>query len=332
MTKIKHNHAIDALRFFAAASVALFHLNQAIPHVDNWYRNVVKYGHLGVPIFFVISGYCIILSADHQPKPMYFIIKRILRIFPAYWISLILVVIAACFQKYYLGFNAVQNLPRDFISVLCTLTLTTKPLSNIESINWVYWTLSVEIFFYLCVFLLLLLKKEAFIFGLVIISFAPLIGEDNTLRLASVIEQWPAFGLGTALYFLLNKSNQKNLWLYCILFLVNLGNLYVKFLFNAYTIATLLCCLMLILSHFLSAKTNLISRLGTYSYSMYLIHVPVGVFILGVFEPAIAKVNPLYNLFYDLAVFIVLNMISFLMYTYVEKPGMKLRTVIFKKA
>ncbi|RYE53878.1 MAG: acyltransferase, partial [Sphingobacteriales bacterium] len=88
---------IYILRFLLASMVALFHFNQSNIPVDNWYRNVINFGWLGVPVFFVISGYYIAVSATNCKTARDFAVKRLFRIFPAYWISLIIVLIAAFF-------------------------------------------------------------------------------------------------------------------------------------------------------------------------------------------------------------------------------------------
>ena len=49
--------------------------------------------YLGVPIFFVISGYCIAASADSSRRkgdsPWTFLKRRFWRIYPPYWASLV---------------------------------------------------------------------------------------------------------------------------------------------------------------------------------------------------------------------------------------------------
>lgn len=60
----KQNQTIDFLRFFAAFIVCIFHFNESLDQADNWYRNLAKLGWIGVPIFFVISGYCIEMTTQ----------------------------------------------------------------------------------------------------------------------------------------------------------------------------------------------------------------------------------------------------------------------------
>lgn len=83
---------IDALRGLAALAVLFAHLPEFGP-VNRW----LHYGALGVPVFFVISGFVIAASnADQKLSANYigrFILRRSLRLDPPYW-AVILIVIA----------------------------------------------------------------------------------------------------------------------------------------------------------------------------------------------------------------------------------------------
>src|SRR5262245_58064568 len=67
------------------------------PGSTSWILEVISRFWTGVPIFFVISGYCITASADmtrQRRKPgLTFFWRRFRRIYPPYWIWLGLVVV-----------------------------------------------------------------------------------------------------------------------------------------------------------------------------------------------------------------------------------------------
>jgi peptidoglycan/LPS O-acetylase OafA/YrhL len=107
----------------------------------------IDVGHIGVVVFFLISGYVIPFSIlpDRAAPVGSFVIKRILRIYPAYWLSVPL----AAFVVFWLW--GTQFTSRE---VLINLTLM-QDLFGVRSAEGVYWTLLVELVFYaLCVVLL----------------------------------------------------------------------------------------------------------------------------------------------------------------------------------
>ena len=310
------------LRFFAALSVVLFHLNQSTIVVHNWYRNVINCGWLGVPVFFVISGYCIALSADHSSDIKSFLAKRFFRIFPPYWFSLVVVGLAACFQKLYTGSNAVANLPHNFISLLATLTLTTSPLSAIKTINWVYWSLTFELFFYLILWISLIFAKQYRIYFLLAVSMIALIMPQQHTGILVFLDQWPTFGCGICVYYYF-KSVDKVSWVcFSLLLIINSSGLYVKFGENIiYIIAAMVTVIIIFVSHFIDIQKNIFSKLGEISYSVYLLHVPVGVFIISLFENAYIQKNPFANMAYDIGVYSVLTALAWLMFKFIEQQG-----------
>lgn len=73
------NAHIQALRFFSALAVSLFHvgfLDSLGPDYNVWLVN-------GVFVFYAISGYVTMLSTERRTEK--FMLKRIIRIMPLYW-------------------------------------------------------------------------------------------------------------------------------------------------------------------------------------------------------------------------------------------------------
>jgi peptidoglycan/LPS O-acetylase OafA/YrhL len=93
-TDKRHNHALDGLRFFAFLMVFFFHALQWSPW-GQW--PIIRFGYLGVPIFFVLSGFLIggiLIDLKDKTRPGFglgaklktFYIRRALRIFPVYYL------------------------------------------------------------------------------------------------------------------------------------------------------------------------------------------------------------------------------------------------------
>lgn len=71
---------LDLVRFFAAMSVVLYHYTAR--HGSTSFETLsvfTKFGYLGVPLFFMISGYVISLSAANRTASE-FLISRFIRL------------------------------------------------------------------------------------------------------------------------------------------------------------------------------------------------------------------------------------------------------------
>lgn len=326
----KRNYLIDFLRFIAALWVTLFHFNEPIKYIDNGYRNIVKLGYLGVPIFFVISGYCIMMAALNSKSALAFLIRRFFRILPLYWLSLIIVIFAAIVQRLVLGNNTISH-PNNLSSLFATLVLYTQPLSKIPTINWVYWSLSCEVAFYLVVYIGLNFKKKYLIYYFILVSVIAIFVEVPTNTPFFFLQFWPAFALGLGTYYIHNGEDFNfTKTLVTILIAVNLGALYKHLGFarfagdkltTYYFIATLITSLLILLSPIISLKQNFFSKLGDYSYGVYLIHVPIGIFILKIFKTPAIQQKLVLNIGYDILCYVIVSIFAAIIYKYVELPA-----------
>lgn len=136
--------ALDLVRFFAAMAVMLYHYT-ARPEAKSFelLSEFTKFGYLGVPIFFIISGYVVSLSAENRTSYGFFV-SRVTRLYPAYWACIIFTLfIVYFFGKHQYSLN----------QILANFTMLNSYLGY-GNIDGVYWTLQKEIQFYACIFLL----------------------------------------------------------------------------------------------------------------------------------------------------------------------------------
>ncbi|MES2105587.1 MAG: acyltransferase [Pseudomonadota bacterium] len=105
-------------------------------------------GPFGVSIFFLISGFVIPFSLEKMPS-LPFLVARIFRIFPTYWVGLIMSLAFVWCSSRYWGNPVPWNMP----GVLANLFLC-NDLTGIASIDLVNWTLAIEIKFYIVAALL----------------------------------------------------------------------------------------------------------------------------------------------------------------------------------
>jgi exopolysaccharide production protein ExoZ len=146
--------SIQYLRGFAAMSVLITHVLQWPLGELNF--GLLKTGRLGVEVFFVISGFIMTMIAGKGLfNPGDFLVRRAVRIVPAYWAATLLVTILAL------------ALPSQFRTTIPTIEGLIKSLLFIPSLDpkapllLLGWTLDYEAFFYLVFASLFFLGSEA---------------------------------------------------------------------------------------------------------------------------------------------------------------------------
>lgn len=318
----KRNHLIDLLRFASACWVALFHFNEPVSYIDNWYRNFCKLGYLGVPVFFIISGFCIRIAQKHVKTPKEFIIKRLFRIFPPYWMSLAVVIACAIIIKVITGYNSTP-LPKNISGIAAVLFLYTKPASHFATVNWVYWTLPYELSFYLIIGLSIFASKRfvlALPLVLITISILLPIEKENLLFF---FNELPAFLLGYSLCILIHKDENK--WLNALLLLLSVSGLILKHLSFDYLLTCFLTVALILIDNKKPLKENAFSRMGDFSYSIYLLHVPLGVYLFGFLKNEIfVQRSIILNVTVDLILLASIVLVSKLTFQKVEVPSIEL--------
>lgn len=144
--------ALDGWRAVAALSVVAFHLisTSQIQQVAPGLNSSVAWNYLrsGVHLFFVLSGFLLfmpyaraILTGQPLPSVRGFYRRRALRILPAYWVCLAVMVL--------LNLSAYAS-PEGLLNVgLHTLLLHNFDPATDMGIQGVFWTMAVEAQFYL---------------------------------------------------------------------------------------------------------------------------------------------------------------------------------------
>lgn len=138
--------SIQALRGLAAALVAFCHAPFALPGTASglaakaWLAPIVAPLVVGVDLFFVISGVVMAaaIDGDRPPAPKHFLLKRALRIYPLYALTL-----AAILPSVLAG-TGLGARPVDVGTLLLNLSL----LPQSDLILTQGWTLTHELLFY----------------------------------------------------------------------------------------------------------------------------------------------------------------------------------------
>ncbi|GAA4206575.1 acyltransferase family protein [Actinocatenispora rupis] len=141
-------HEVDLLRLLAAVGVVGFHFlfrsSTTDPVLaDTGFRDpggVFHYGNIGVPLFFVISGFVILNSAWNR-SAVSFLASRVGRLYPAFWTACTLTAVVMAFD------------PTDRFTVSFTQWATNLSMFSeaygVDYVDGVYWTLTIELAFYL---------------------------------------------------------------------------------------------------------------------------------------------------------------------------------------
>lgn len=168
---------LDALRITAALIVVLYHYTAwgheywGTKAAEYWpvLSEFTRYGQLGVQLFFLISGFVILMSLQGK-NVIGFIGSRVGRLYPAYWLAVIAAAVIS------LRIWPTGNEGRSANDILPNLTMMQAGF-GVTDMDGVYWTLWVELRFYILLAVLLA-------FGLV--------KNRHILWLAGI---WPALGL-----------------------------------------------------------------------------------------------------------------------------------------
>lgn len=148
---------LDVLRFLAALAVVFFHYTfrgyaaddlSVMPYA--WLAPFSKYGYLGVDLFFMISGFVILMSAAGGSLRD-FAVSRVVRLYPAFWACC--TITAALTMA--IGGARFHVAPGQY---LVNLTMVSE-FVGVPSIDGSYWSLFVELKFYALVALVLLAGK-----------------------------------------------------------------------------------------------------------------------------------------------------------------------------
>lgn len=307
--RIKH---IDALRGIAAILVTFFHLSGSSGLSMN-FASYGKYGYLGVEIFFVISGFILPYSMHRMGYNIedfwLFILKRILRIYPAYLIAVLIGIVMPLLT----GRAVVST------SAILSHLFFTNSILGLDWISPVFWTLAIEFQFYILIGLLFKYVSQSNNRSLILIVTVAIL--SLFLKNVSFIFHWfPFFSLGILIY------NRKftNMPQYIFWSLSALLLVMITYVFGLPETAAASFAFLFIVFVRMENKTVLnktLLWLGAISYSLYLVHWEIGRTAVGLARhiPTLGT----YELFKVLVGLIISLIAAYLLYRFVEKPSIK---------
>ena len=306
MTKDRF-YELDLLRFFAAFAVMIYHYCFRGFSADNMsslsfeeLAPVAMYGFLGVQLFFMISGFVILFSAQNSTAKK-FTVSRIARLYPAFWACVTITALTTLwigFERYEVG----------LFQYLANLSMVSS-VFGIEDIDGVYWTLLVEIKFYVMIFLLLALGLMRHIAGflyvwLIASALSQVLTLPYSVEFFLIPYHAPYFIAGAA-FFLVRKRGFEPSTLVLIfssyalaLFMIqdHLAALekHYSALYSWPTTATIITVFFILFSLMAKKKLAFINRpemltLGVLTYPLYLLHQNIGYMLFNLSEGYVSK-------------------------------------------
>lgn len=300
-------YEIDLLRFLAAMAVVLFHYTFR-GFAEGGYNPVEypilsefsRYGYLGVHLFFIISGFVILLSAMNR-SAIKFAISRIVRLYPAFWVG---VSISALVIYWYGAPIFDVNLSQ----YLMNMTMLSGYI-GVEHIDGVYWTLLVELKFYALIFLLLALHKikqiEYFLGAWLLIVFVHVLIPLPKIVAFLLFPEWAPLFISGSLFFLIHLKGlnlYRGLLLLCAYFLAiyfsfheintltSFYNTDFSFAIEAIVLTIFYLFFFLIMTNRMSwIRSPMLVKIGILTYPLYLIHQNIGFIVFSHFADSVNR-------------------------------------------
>ena len=139
--------SLTGLRAFAALAVLVHHARTAFPQFEPVHR-LGEIGWLGVPLFFILSGFVLMHNFDRAGGWGDFVVRRLCRIYPLHQATLVVALALAAIFVWPIG----GYLGTGFGTLLNALLLHDLTVGQPEvrqAWNGVSWSLSCEFCFYL---------------------------------------------------------------------------------------------------------------------------------------------------------------------------------------
>jgi len=262
--------SVQALRGIAVLMVCAIHFlgtHNAGP-LPEILRDIAVHVFHGVPVFFVISGFVLPLAMSRAAYRISdfprFVLKRALRLEPPYLVSIALALILGVAGSMTPGFGG-PRFSIDWFGLLAHVGYIV-PFVGKDWIVGVYWTLLIQAQFYLLIGLTYpLLRRWPMAWTLTLLVPCALATGWNSLAY-----HLPIFLIGTAAFAWREKwitpGQVAMLWIVTTIVLSSYQG-------PGPGILALLAAAFILWAH---PKSRALLFIGTISYSLYLVHLPIG--------------------------------------------------------
>jgi peptidoglycan/LPS O-acetylase OafA/YrhL len=287
---------VDLLRYIAAMMVVFFHYafrgymgageNQLTLMSYPALMPIAKYGFLGVDLFFMISGFVIVLSASSGDLQK-FVSSRVVRLYPAFWVC--------CSLSLFIPLIVEGGWSWELLNTYVVNLTMLNGFVDVRSIDGVYWSLFVEIKFYLLISIILTLglmhRIESIALVWLFVSLL-LTRFPKTEMHSMLISDWSGYFIAGAAFFWVYQKGFS--WLRIILVIgsyilvirnamhkVYFHQLEYQVDFSKQTIVVTITVFFVVFLLITTKKTGFLRRmewrvLGAITYPLYLLHSNIG--------------------------------------------------------
>lgn len=276
---------LDGLRGIAALLVVLY-------HYTFWYWELfggpvplllsVTWGHYGVHLFFAVSGFVILMSAGKRRGATEFVISRVARLYPAYWVAVPLTFVVVRLAD-------LTGRETSLLAAIVNMSML-QAFFGMPHVDGVYWTLTIELVFYFWIFVLLLAKRIDHVEKVIAIWLGVSlvlngIQAAGSLRLPGsvsvilLLEWGHLFSAGMLLYLIRQEGWDRRRAILLLLTIVAGG------IRHGYEGALVASVIVAVLSLLIHGKLSLVSSpafvwLGSLTYALYLVHQNIGYVVM----------------------------------------------------
>ena len=346
---------LDAMRFYAAAMIVLFHLVHLTKLEIPLYLHFIRtqFG-IGVPFFYMVSAFSLMVGyfgrLENKEQLKDFYLRRFWRIAPLFYF---IIIVSLLIQYFF------YNIEHPFSEVLASVFFVFNIIPNyVTGFVWASWSIGVEMIFYLVFPVLLVFVGgilRAIYFWVIAIyvgifwisAFSDVTPAIKAFRDQSIFAHFHYFAVGLVSYFIYESircktkpalSQNIGFWLGQIGILLLVVMMFWPITIIQYTgvsiypvlrgipLALMIIGVSLYSTPFLVGKS--IVAIGKTSFSMYLLH-PIVIFGLqaaGIYKYVSTAVvdKGLAFLICAIITFSVLIPLANLSYRLIERPGMRM--------
>jgi len=315
---------VGALRGFAALAVCWFHFTFGQTH---WLKGSGQYGWLGVHTFFVISGFIIPYSLYQYRYAIRdyfrFIAKRLARLHPPYVASIVVVVVLYLATITVLPDAHIPRLELSFRQFVYHFFYLNDFVHK-DWFNVAYWTLSIELQWYLLLGLTFPLLAHRRWWVQIGGALAMLLGYRLVPNVHVIFHSVPIFLIGVFVFQY--RMGLSSAWR----MLLSIAAIFAIMKTPIGMPVSIVATATGLLIAFATLENRWCNRLGEISYSLYLLHIPVGLNIM----PFLTRLpySGEFLVVVDLACVAACIYASMLFYEFVEAPSQKWSSAIKMKA